>query len=74
MPVIPFADYARLAPAERTALESTVTQHQGLDDIFVWGRAQSPPIHPVDVIKQDEFTHDVLVPIRSSRWLVYATT
>jgi hypothetical protein len=72
--VIPFADFAALAPVERESLVSIVSQHAGLDDIFAWGRAQSPPVHPVDVIKQDEFTHDVLVPLPSARWLVYATT
>jgi hypothetical protein len=28
-------------------------------------------VHPANVIKQDEFTHDVLVPLPSDRWLVY---
>jgi hypothetical protein len=67
-------DYAGLAAAERGELEATVQRHQGLDDIFVWGRSQVPPVHPADVIKQDEFTHDVLVPLPSGRWLVYGTT
>jgi len=71
---LPFADFASLNPAERETLLSAVRQHKGLDDIFAWGRVQSPPVHPVDVIKQDEFTHDVLVPLPSARWLVYATT
>jgi hypothetical protein len=61
---IPFADYANLTPAE--------AEH--LDDVFAWGRKPSPPARPVDVIKQDEFTHDVLVPFPNQRWLVYGTT
>jgi hypothetical protein len=68
------ADYAGLDPAEYRALAATIQAHHGLDDIFAWGRAQTPPIHPADVIKQDEFTHDVLVPLPSGRWLVYGTT
>ena len=55
-------------------LASVVALHRGLDDIFAWGRTQSPPVLPADVIKQDEFTHDVLVPLREDRWLVYGTT
>jgi len=74
MPAIPFSDFANLPPVERDALALAVTQHKGLDQIFAWGRAQSPPVNPTDVIKQDEFTHDVLVPLSGARWLVYGTT
>jgi hypothetical protein len=74
MPPIPFTDFANLPDAERDALGEVVSQHKGLDQIFAWGRAQSPPLHPADVIKQDEFTHDVLVPLPGDRWLVYGTT
>ena len=68
------ADHAGLDPTEHAAILAAVRQHPGLDDIFAWGRAQSPPVHPADVVKQDEFTHDVLVPLPSGRWLVYGTT
>jgi len=74
MPHISLTDYAGLDPAERTQIEAAVSTHRGLDDIFAWGRAQRPPVHPADVVKQDEFTHDVLVPFPSGRWLVYGTT
>ena len=74
MTAIPFTDFGTLPLDEREALARVVTQHQGLDQIFAWGRTQSPPICPADVIKQDEFTHDVLVPVPGNRWLVYGTT
>lgn len=74
MPPIPFADLAGLSPVEREQLATEVSEHRGLDDVFAWGRNQSPPVHPADVIKQDEFTHDVLVPLANERWLVYGTT
>jgi len=67
-------DLASLRPEEREELSRIVAGHLGLDDIFAWGRQQSPPIHPADVIRQDEFTHDVLVPFPQGRWLVYGTT
>jgi hypothetical protein len=72
--LIPFTDFANLPSAEREALAQVVTQHRGLDQIFAWGRVQTPPIRPADVIRQDEFTHDVLVPLPAGRWLVYGTT
>ena len=52
------ADHAGLGPAEHAALLAMVRAHHGLDDIFAWGRAQDPPVHPADVVKQDEFTHE----------------
>ena len=67
-------DYAGLDPSEHAQIAAVVQPHRGLDDIVAWGRAQVPPVHPADVIKQDEFTHDVLVPLPSGRWLVYGTT
>jgi hypothetical protein len=67
-------DHAGLDAAEHAVLLAMVRGHHGLDDIFAWGRAQSPPVHPADVVKQDEFPHDVLVPLPGGRWLVYGTT
>lgn len=74
MPPIPVTDFANLGPAERRELARVVADHRGLDDIFAWGRQQSPPVHPAEVIRQDEFTHDVLVPFPHGRWVVYGTT
>ena len=74
MPAVELTDYASLLQGERENLSQIVSQHRGLDDIFAWGRQQSPAIIPADVIKQDEFTHDVLVPLPGDRWLVYGTT
>jgi hypothetical protein len=74
MKPVPLADYAGLSPSDLDALASTLAQHRGLDDIFEWGRRQSPMVVPTEVVKQDEFTHDVLVPFPGGRWLVYGTT
>lgn len=69
-----FQDFAGLPADERDALADVVSRHGDLVDVFAWGRSQTPPLHPADVVKQDEFTHDVLVPWKGGRWLVYGTT
>ena len=74
MATILLSDFAGLPARDRDELGRIVSEHRGLDDIFAWGRRQSPPVVPADVIKQDEFTHDVLVPLPSGLWLVYGTT
>ena len=71
---IPFTDHVGLVPEERARLLAGPASLEGLDDIFAWGRRQTPPVHPKDVIRQDEFTHDVVVPLNDGRWLVYGTT
>jgi hypothetical protein len=74
MSKVPITDHVGLPPDEAEQIGRVVAEHRGLDDVFAWGRRQSPPVHPADVIKQDEFTHDVLVPLATRRWLVYGTT
>lgn len=74
MAAVTFRDFAGLQPDERDALERAVARQGDLMDVFAWGRAQTPPIQPADLVKQDEFTHDVLVPFTWGRWLVYGTT
>jgi hypothetical protein len=47
--------------------------HKSLADVLRWGLSQDPPIVIADVVVQDEYTHDVLVPW-GDRWLVYDAT
>ena len=74
MSALHLADCAGLEPAEYAQIAATVRGHYGLDDVIAWGRAQVPPVYPADVVRQDEFNHDVLVPLPSGRWIVYGTT
>lgn len=74
MKAIPLHDHLGLNDAERATLHGIVQGHQGLDDVFAWGRAQAPPILPADVVVQDEFSHDVIVPWAARLYLVYDTT
>ncbi|HTR49475.1 MAG TPA: hypothetical protein VMJ10_02135 [Kofleriaceae bacterium] len=58
---------AQLAPAARCAT---------LEDVLAWVHAQRPPGELVDVVVQDEFTHDVIVraPGVIAAYLVFDTT
>jgi hypothetical protein len=71
---IPLADLAGLSRDERRALEGLVQSHEGLDDLFRWGRAQSPPLLPDEMVVQDELSRDVILPVREGRYLVYSAT
>ena len=74
MPDRLFKGVTNIPADELRRIREQVATHEGLDQIFAWGRQQTPPIHPADVVKQDEFTHDVLVPFPNGRWVVYDTT
>jgi hypothetical protein len=67
-------DFAGMTGEERQALERVLASHESLDDVFAWGRTQSPAVTPEDVVIQDEFSYDTLVPFAEQRWVVYATT
>jgi len=53
-------------------LASAVARLATLEDVLHWGAAQRPPWDVVDVVVQDEFTHDVIV--RGPAYLVFDTT
>jgi hypothetical protein len=54
-----------------------ITSHRGLADILAWAATKpKSDVHPqtvAEVITQDEFTHDIIVPYRDV-FLVYDTT
>jgi hypothetical protein len=59
------------------ALSSEIDLHRGLNQVLAWAANKSKnEVHPqfvAEVITQDEFTHDVIVPYRNV-FLVYDTT
>jgi hypothetical protein len=62
-----------LSEIERNAID----RHKGLTDVLAWAATKpKTDVHPqivAEVITQDEFTHDVIVPYRDI-FLVYDTT
>jgi hypothetical protein len=62
-----------LDPAAVARLASA-TQLDTLEDIIHWGLAQSPPWMIVDVVVQDEYTHDAVVGGPGAVTLCFDTT
>ena len=62
----PLRDRARLEPEERRSLERQLDGLQTLADVMRWGRGRPGGIVTArvieDVVVQDEFTHDAIVP------------
>ena len=72
------ADNAKLSPEQLASVERELAGQQNLNDVLKWARAAPPgtflPSVVADVVVQDEFTHDVIVPWRDRLVLVYAAT
>jgi hypothetical protein len=68
---------AGFSPGELEPLRAELEALASLSDVIRWGRSQSPgAVEPpviTDVIVQDEFTHDAIVPWRG-RALVFGAT
>ena len=66
-------DAAGIDTRTRGHIEAIVAHQSTLEHVVRWGLASMPPRLVVDVVKQDEFTHDVVMPYRHV-FLVYDTT
>ena len=71
-------NHANLSSEEIAQIESELPEQQTLNDVMTWAFAQPPGTFVstivADVIVQDEFTHDVIVPYRDKLVFVYDTT
>jgi hypothetical protein len=71
-------DYANLSPTEIARIEHELSGQQNLNDVMKWALSHPKgiflPSVVSEVIVQDEFTHDVIIPYRDNLVLVYDTT
>ena len=73
---IPLHDYAQLPAPERAALAEQLATQRTLADVLRWAQAQRPPVTIAEIVTQDEYTHDVVLPLEPDRplYLAYDTT
>ncbi len=55
-------------------LRETLCHHLGLNDAMYWGLEQTPLRMVDEVVTQDEYTLDVLMPYDDGLWIVYDAT
>jgi hypothetical protein len=67
-------NHTRLPDVTFRDLQVVVTGHATLERVLEWGRTQTPARRVEEIITQDEFTHDVLVPLDNSQYLAYDVT
>jgi hypothetical protein len=52
----------------------SLRRHSSIKHGIDWVFGQTPPGRPIDVVAQDEFSHDVLFELSSDVWLAYSCT
>ena len=67
---VPLLDYAGLTPEEHAGLAATIATERTLAQVL----ERVGPAAIVEIITQDEYTHDVLIPFDQRRYLVYDST
>jgi hypothetical protein len=67
-------DRAGLDQDESRALLRELERLGSLHALIRWGLDRDPPLVVADVVIQDEYTHDVVMPYRGDRFLVFDTT
>ncbi|MEZ4389686.1 MAG: hypothetical protein R3A48_01220 [Polyangiales bacterium] len=72
--MIPLVDRARADAATLAALADVVREHSSLARVVQWSLAQGADRALVDVVVQDEFTHDVVLRWSDALYLVYDAT
>lgn len=69
---------ADLSPEQLAVIDSEVSDQRSLVDVINWALSHPKGVFlrtvVADVIVQDEYTHDVIVPYRDGLVLVYDTT
>ena len=68
------ADHVGLSEAALTRLRHFTARQCTLHDVVRDTLALSPPRIVADVVVQDEYTHDVVLPWDGNVWLVYDTS
>ncbi|HTG93143.1 MAG TPA: hypothetical protein VL866_11180 [Pyrinomonadaceae bacterium] len=68
---------SHLSPDKLREIQAAIPHQENLKDMMIWAFSSPGDFEPtvvVDVVVQDEFTHDVIVPWRDGLVLVYDTT
>ena len=66
--------HVELSEAERGALTAELAPLGSLADVILGGLRAAPARQVVGVVVQDEYTHDIVIPWREGRYLVFDTT
>jgi len=67
-------NHAQLSTDRFEPIRRAVLSHTTMEQALAWFRSQVPPLVPLDLVPQDEFSYDLLVPYVDGLWLSYDTS
>ena len=70
-----YSDYIRALGEQERDLARELASFHTLENVLAWMRTRDLPLDELDVVFQDEYSHDVLIPLRADgRYLVFGIT
>ena len=71
---VPVTGHGEVQPEMVERLRAELRGRGTLADVLAWARAQRPPRAVADIVTQDEYTHDVVIPLAPRLCLVFDAT
>ncbi len=70
-----YQDYVNLLEAQSPALARELAPFHTLENVLQWMKRRGLSLGTIDVVNQDEYCHDVIIPLDSAgRHLVFGCT
>jgi hypothetical protein len=70
----PYPDQLAELAAADPALGAEVARLRNLEGILKWAPGYGIPFAGFDLVQQDEYSYDLLLPLPDTRWLAFAVT
>lgn len=55
-------------------LADELAEFGSLEKLLGWFRTKDLPLREIDLVAQDEYCHDLIIPFTDGRWLSFAMT
>ena len=69
-----YRDYVYRLNSEDRSLAHELADFTSLEHVLAWLQRTGRPMTGMDVLAQDEFCHDLLLPLADGHWLVFGMT
>jgi hypothetical protein len=74
MRIVQVTGVGGVPPAVVLRAEAELGRLPTLADVFDWARRQDPPGAVLDIVTQDEYTHDIVLPFDGAHFLAFDAT
>jgi hypothetical protein len=71
---VPVSAVGEIAPALTARAAEVFAHRHTLADVLAWAREQRPPVSVAEIVTQDEYTHDVVLPFDGKHFLAFDAT